>query len=230
MKIACFLYPDFTTIDLVGPLSPWSHIPGVELEFVAANKGPMATDSRLSVLATHSLDSFTPNPDVIFVPGAGRPTFDAMQNDAFLDAIARAGAQAKWITSVCTGSLILGAAGLLEGYRAACHWYARPYLEKFGAIPDDRRVVIDRNRASGGGVTAGIDFGLRMAAEWVGEDTARLIELIMEYAPEPPFNTGRPELVDAQTLSIAKQMAAQIMPEELATIAAKRRGLLHLGA
>jgi cyclohexyl-isocyanide hydratase len=226
MKIACFLYPNFTTIDLVGAITPWSHVPGVEIEMVAAHKGPMPTDSGLCVVATHDFSDVSSRPDVVFVPGAATAIFEAMQDDALLGAVAGAAEHARWITSVCTGSLILGAAGLLRGYRSACHWYARPYLAKFGAIPDEGRVVIDRNRASGGGITAGVDFGLRMVAEWAGENTGRLVELIMEYAPQPPFGSGRPDLADAATVATARAIASELMPEALATRIAERRGLL----
>jgi cyclohexyl-isocyanide hydratase len=222
VKIACFLYPEFTSIDMIGPVTAWQFVPGVRFEFIAAKKGPIATDTGLEFVATHTYADATPNPDVVFVPGGALPTFEAMQDEALLNALARAGAQAKWVTSVCTGALVLGAAGLLQGYRSACYWHARPWLEKFGAIPDDRRVVIDRNRASGGGVTAGIDFGLRMAAEWGGEPAGMLIELVMEYAPEPPFRSGRPELADEVTLATARQIVTPMMPEALVDRAAQR--------
>lgn len=224
MKIACFLYPQFTAIDMVGPVTVWQFVPGVQFEFIAAKKGPLITDSGLPLVATHDFEDASPNPDVVFVPGGALPTFEALQDEALLSAVARAGEHAKWVTSVCTGSLVLGAAGLLRGYRSACHWYARPWLERFGAIADEGRVVIDRNRASGGGVTAGIDFGLRMAAEWGGEPAGRLVELVMEYAPQPPFGTGRPEIADPATLATARQMIGPLMPEVAIERAAARLG------
>lgn len=222
MKIACFLYPQFTSIDMIGPITAWHFVPGVEFEFIAAKKGPVVTDTGLAFVATHDFNDMSANPDVVFVPGGGLPTFEALQDEALLAAIARAGQQAQWVTSVCTGSLLVGAAGLLTGYRSACHWYPRAWLEKFGATPDDGRVVIDRNRASGGGVTAGLDFGLRMAAEWGGEAAGRLIELTMEYAPEPPFGCGRPELADDETLGMARGMMESLMPESRVDQAAQR--------
>ena len=109
------------------------------------------------------------------------------------------------MTSVCTGSLILGAAGLLNGYRAATYWSARDQLAQFGAIRSDERVCIDRNRMTGGGITSGIDFGIAVAAHWAGDQTGKLIELMMEYAPQPPFGTGRPDLADSETLAIAQK-------------------------
>jgi cyclohexyl-isocyanide hydratase len=115
------------------------------------------------------------------------------------------------LASVCTGSLLLGAAGLLKGYRAAVHWGARDALSQFGAEPSNERVCIDRNRLTGAGITAGVDFGIAVAGHWAGESTGRLIELIMEYAPQPPFGTGRPDLADAQTLATARAAMQQAM-------------------
>lgn len=230
MKIACVLHPGFTSLDMIAPITVWQFVPGVQFEFIAAQKGPIATDTGLEFIATHSYRDASPAPDVLFVPGGGQPTFDALKDQAMLDLIARLGARAQWVTSVCTGSLLVGAAGLLQGYRSACHWYPKAWLSKFGAIPDDARVVIDRNRASGGGVTAGMDFALRLAAEWGGEPAGRLIELIVEYAPEPPFGTGRPELADAATLATARQISSTMMSEAVVDQAAARLNDRRLAA
>jgi cyclohexyl-isocyanide hydratase len=119
---------------------------------------------------------------------------------------------AGWITSVCNGSLLLGAAGLLKGFRAGCYWYTRDQLALFGAIPDPSRVVFDRNRATGGGMTAGVDFGLALVGKLVGEDTGRLFELLFEYAPDPPFKVGRPELAPPPLLGAARDMLSTLMP------------------
>lgn len=208
MKIACFLYPNFTSLDLIGPITVWQFVPGVQFEFIAAERGPVSTDTGLMFSATHSYAEASPNPDVVFVPGGAKPTFDALGDQALLDTIARVGANASWVSSVCTGSLLLAAAGLLQGYRAACHWYPREWLRKFGATPSDARVEIDRNRATGGGVTSGIDFALQMIGHWGGDGAGRLVELIIEYAPQPPYGTGRPELADESTLSTARQLMA----------------------
>jgi cyclohexyl-isocyanide hydratase len=159
-------------------------------------------------------------------PAEGSVFFEALQNDALLDCIAEIGGRAQWLTSVRTGSLLLGAAGLLRGYRSACYWYARSALKKFGAIPDASRTVIDRNRASGGGLTAGIDFGLAMIGTWAGPAQGRLTELLLEYAPQPPFGAGRPELADAGTLAIAAPILDQQMPFALVDATARRRGLV----
>jgi cyclohexyl-isocyanide hydratase len=115
------------------------------------------------------------------------------------------------VCSVCTGALLLGAAGLLRGYRASVHWGARDALAQFGAEPSNERVCIDRNRLTGGGITAGVDFGITVAGKWAGESMGRVIELIMEYAPQPPYGTGRPDLADAQTLAAARAAMQQAM-------------------
>jgi cyclohexyl-isocyanide hydratase len=222
VKIACFLYPKFTSADLINPITVWQFVPDVQFEFIAAAKGPVATDTGLVFKASHSYADASPAPDVVFVPGGAKPTFDALADPALLDAIAHLGEKASWITSVCTGSLLLGAAGLLQGYRAACHWYPREWLTKFGATPSDDRVVIDRNRATGGGVTAGMDFALHMVGQWGGESAGRLIELMIEYAPEPPYGTGRPELADAATLATARQFMAGEFLESVVDQAGQR--------
>ncbi|CAB3692248.1 DJ-1/PfpI family protein [Achromobacter pestifer] len=226
MKVVCFMFPGFTLQDMVGPMTVWSMMPDVEFEFVAASKGEVMTDACLGVRATHDFSDVSKTPDVLLVPGGGLPVFEAMQDDALLDAMASVGAGAKWVTSVCSGSMLLGAAGLLQGYRSASHWSARPFLHKFGAIADEGRVVIDRNRASGGGITAGIDFGLVMVEKWAGIDAARTIELVMEYAPEPPNGCGRPELADSATLAQARVLTDASMPEHMADAAARRRGFV----
>ncbi len=187
MKILSVLFPGFTALDLIGPTTVWGLMPGAEFQTVARTPGPVRVDMGLEIVATHSFDNCWAAPDVLFVPGGGQGVYDALQDDELLDAIARIGSQAKWVTSVCTGALLLAAAGLTKGYRSACYWYARPHVETFGAIPDDARVVIDRNRASGGGVTSGIDFALAMVSKWNGLEKGKLAELLIEYAPQPPF-------------------------------------------
>lgn len=230
MKIACFLYPKFTSADLINPITVWQFVPGVEFEFIAAEKGPVDTDTGLVFNASHSYADASPNPDVVFVPGGAKPTFDAMSDQALLDAIARLSQNASWVSSVCTGSLLLAAAGQLKGYRAACHWYPREWLTKFGATPSDDRVVIDRNRATGGGVTAGMDFAISMVGKWGGEASGRLVELIVEYAPAPPYGTGRPELADEATLATARQFMAVEFSESAVDQAAKRMATSVRGA
>lgn len=203
MKIVALLYPQMTLLDLVGPMQVWSFLPGVEIQYVWRDKGAVLTDCGLPVVATHDFSDAESQPDVLFVGGGAAATLAVLGQPDVLAFVAARGERAKWVTSVCTGSLILGAAGLLRGYRAACHWGAREQLAAFGAIASDERVCIDRNRASGGGVTSGIDFGLTVAGRWAGDDMGRVLELILEYAPQPPYGTGRPELADPATLERA---------------------------
>ncbi|MGH7260658.1 MAG: DJ-1/PfpI family protein [Nitrospiraceae bacterium] len=226
MKILSFLFPNFTALDLIGPTAVWGLMPAAEFQTVARTPGPVKVDMGLQIVATHSFDNCWSAPDVLFVPGGGHGVFNALQDDALLDAIARIGSQATWVTSVCTGALLLGAAGLTKGYRSACYWYARPHVAMFSAIPDDARVVIDRNRASGGGVTSGIDFALAMVGKWDGLEMGKLAELQIEYAPQPPFGVGRPELASPKTLAAAESILKQEMPAALVEAAARRRGFI----
>ncbi|MEO9133109.1 MAG: DJ-1/PfpI family protein, partial [Sphingomonas sp.] len=154
----------------------------------------------------------------------GFGTQDAMEDEATLAWVQSAAAGATWVTSVCTGALLLGAAGLLKGYRATAHWASHHHLAAFGAIPVNERVVFDRNRATGGGVTAGIDFGLALTAAIRGEAHAKLIQLSLEYDPAPPFNSGSPERADAETLARYQAMVARSAPDRDArTLAAAAR-------
>jgi transcriptional regulator GlxA family with amidase domain len=141
-----------------------------------------------------------------------------MQNETFMDAISRLASKARYITSVCTGSLILGAAGLLKGKRAACHWAWRDFLSLFGAIPDPGRVVRDGNILTGGGVTAGIDFALTLVHELAGPTMAQSIQLSLEYAPAPPFNSGRPEIAPKEILERVQSIYAKAMPKRRAAM------------
>ena len=211
MKIVALLYPQMTLLDLVGPMQVWSFLPGAEIQFVWRQKGPVVTDCGLPVVATHDFSDAEGHPDVLFVGGGAYATLALLGQPDVLAFVASRGERAKWVTSVCTGSLILGAAGLLRGYRAACHWGAKDQLAAFGATVSDERVCFDRNRLSGGGITSGIDFGLTVAGHWAGEDVGRTLELIMEYAPEPPFGTGRPELADAGTRERAGALLSAAM-------------------
>lgn len=193
MRFQMLVYPGMTLLDLVGPAQLWASWPGAEFQFVWKERGPIPTDAGLAVIATHSFAESWDQPDVIFAPGGTIATFALFGDDETIGFLAQRGQTAGWVTSVCTGSQLLGAAGLLKGYRATSHWFARDALARFGATPIDARYVIDRNRATGGGVTAGIDFGLALMAEVLGESVARQVQLGMEYAPAPPFASGRPQ-------------------------------------
>ncbi len=193
MKIQIVVYPDVTALDFVGPLQIWTAWPGAEIEVVAETTDPLPTDSVMSIIPTHSYQTAAMAPDILFIPGGAEGNLRAIQNDALLVFVRSRAEAAKWITSVCTGALILGAAGLLKGYRCTTHWLVFDHLKGFGGIPVAERWVIDRNRATGGGVTAGIDFGLRLMGEIAGRETAEAAQLVVEYAPKPPFDSGSPE-------------------------------------
>ncbi|MDN5939254.1 MAG: DJ-1/PfpI family protein [Salinisphaera sp.] len=211
MKVLALVYPGMTLLDLVGPLQAWSFLPGYEVQYAWHHAGAVPTDCGLSVQATHSFEDAWADPDVLVVGGGAKPTLDLLADAAAIAFLADRGARARWVCSVCTGSLLLGAAGLLQGYRAAVHWGARDALGQFGAEPSDERVCIDRNRLTGGGITAGVDFGIAVAGHWAGSDVGKVIELTMEYAPQPPYGTGRPDLADEQTLAAARSALEQAM-------------------
>jgi len=222
-KIAMVLYPNMTALDLVGPLYALGGMRGAQVQLVAARPGPLMADRHLGLVANASYDDVPKDLDALFVPG-GYGAVDAMKDEALLAFLADRGARAKYVTSVCTGSLILGAAGLLDGYRATSHWAFRDaVLPLLGAVPVNKRYVIDRNRITGGGVTAGIDFGLRLVAQFRGEPAARLTQLNAEYDPDPPF-AGSPEKALPQTLADAKAQSAELLAKAMATAKAVRRG------
>lgn len=193
VRIAMLLYPGMTALDLVGPQALLAGLAPGSLHLVAREAGPVPSDSGISLLATSSLDASPRDLDVLFVPGGeGSP---AQMLDPEIRAFLRdRAARAAWVASVCTGSLILGAAGLLQGYRATSHWCVREsVLPLLGAQPVAERVVFDRNRVTAAGVSAGLDLGLALAARLRGADYARTAQLVAEYAPRPPFGAGTPE-------------------------------------
>ncbi|WP_439887663.1 DJ-1/PfpI family protein [Pseudomonas sp. MBLB4123] len=194
-RIGFLLYPHLTQLDLTGPAQVLAAMSDSALHFVWKNTEPVPSDAGIGLLPSDTFAS-CPALDMLLVPG-GPGQQRLMDDGAVLGWLARQGAQASWVTSVCSGSLLLGAAGLLRGYRAASHWAYRDYLPAFGARIDEGRVVVDRNRITGGGVTAGIDLALQVVARVRGEEEARAIELQLEYAPQPPFACGRPELAGA---------------------------------
>jgi cyclohexyl-isocyanide hydratase len=188
------LYPQVTFLDFMGPQAVLHAVPGAKLVFASVGGQPIR-EGALTLTELTPLESVE-RCDVLCVPGG--PSMDVMQDAVFMAALRRLGATARYVTSVCTGSLLLGMAGLLEGKRAACHWAMRDLLSELGAIPDAGRVVRDGHTVTGGGVTAGIDFGLTLAAELAGPVVAQAIQLMLEYAPQPPFNAGRPETAPAE--------------------------------
>ncbi len=195
-EVAMLLYPGVTLLDLVGPQAVLS--PSCNVHVVWKNTDLMETDSGLIVKATATLEECPKDLDVLFVPGG---EFSVMMDAEVLEFLADRGSRARYVTSVCGGSIVLGAAGLLQGYEATSHWSAREALSLFGATPVAARVVRDGNRISGGGVTAGIDFGLVLLAELLGEDVAKLSQLALEYDPAPPFDAGTPEKAGPEIMS-----------------------------
>lgn len=203
------LYPGVTQLDFTGPHQFFSRLPDARVE-VASEAGEPITADGLIFAGLRRLADIECC-DLICVPG-GFGTTEAMQDAAYMAQVKRLAADAKYVTSVCTGSLILAAAGLLNGKRAACHWAWRDQLSLFGAIPDDSRVARDGNIITGGGVTAGIDFALTVAAELAGPEMAQGIQLGLEYAPAPPFSAGRPETAPPEVLARINGIFAQAMP------------------
>jgi transcriptional regulator GlxA family with amidase domain len=189
-EVAMLLYPGLTLMDLLGPQTALSGSCNVHL--VWKNTDLIESDTGVVLKPTQTLAECPKELDVLFV-GGGPGQVAVMRDAEVLTFLADRGARAKYVTSVCSGSLVLGAAGLLRGYKATSHWACRDALALFGATPVAARVVTDRNRVSGGGVTAGIDFGLVLLAKLLGEDLAKMSQLAMEYDPEPPFDAGTPK-------------------------------------
>lgn len=186
------LFDRLTALDAVGPYEVLSRLPGAHLVTAAVEPGPKRTDTGMLALVADRALSEVPEPEIVVVPG-GPGYRDAMRDEALLSWIGRAHDTTAWTASVCTGSMILGAAGVLEGLRAATHWLALDELEPFGARADRGRVVVDGKVVTAAGVSAGIDMALRLAALVAGEDAARLAQLLIQYDPQPPFEAGTPE-------------------------------------
>jgi putative intracellular protease/amidase len=205
-QIVIPLYPNVTHLDFTGPHQVLSRLPNTKV--TVASMGGVDVDAEGLTFTNLADLSKLEECDLLCVPG-GFGTTDAMLDEAFMAQIRRLGGGAKYLTSVCTGSLILAAAGFLRGKRAACHWAWRDLLIPFGAIVDESRVARDGDIITGGGVTAGLDFAFVVAAELAGETMAKSIQLGLEYAPAPPFASGRPELAAPEILAAVKAMMAQ---------------------
>ncbi|MFH9351381.1 DJ-1/PfpI family protein [Kitasatospora sp. NPDC017646] len=190
MRIAVLLYPDFTTLDAVGPYEVLSRIPGAEVVFTAAERGPVRNDmTSLAITADAALDEVD-SADLLLVPG-GPGTEAQLTDEAVLDWVRRMDATTTWTTSVCSGSLLLGAAGLLKGRRATSHWGVLDQLSRFGAEPTGtERIVVDGKYATAAGVSAGIDLALTLTGLIAGDGTAQAIQLLVEYDPQPPYAAG----------------------------------------
>jgi putative intracellular protease/amidase len=205
-KIVFILYPRLTQLDFTGPYEVLARMPGAEVIVASKEGGELKSELGLTFAGLTRLAEIE-SCDLICIPGGPGQT-EAMLDSDFMAQVKRLGEGAEYVTSVCTGSLILGAAGLIKGKRAGSHWAYRELLANFGAIPDPARVVRDGNAFTGGGVTAGIDIALRIVAELKGADVAKTIQLALEYDPEPPFVSGRPEKAEPHIVANVKEMFA----------------------
>ena len=210
-KIAFLLYPQFTALDVVGPHYMLASLMGSKTYLVAKTLDPVESDLKLAIVPSATFDQCPADLDILCVPGGTNGTLAAMQDPETIAFLKDRGSRAKLITSVCTGSLVLAAAGLLKGYKATSHWAARESLRDFGAEPVDSRVVIDRNRITGAGVTAGIDFGLHILAKLRDQRYAEGVQLLAEYAPEPPFNAGTPKTAPKESVELMTGMLVQFV-------------------
>jgi cyclohexyl-isocyanide hydratase len=213
MNIGMLIFPDMTQLDFTGPYEVFAQLPKCTVRIVAKSLQPVAAKGGLKFLPDTTIADAPPL-DLIFVPG-GPGTGALMEDREVLEFLRRHAEKAKYVTSVCTGALVLGAAGLLKGYSATTHWASLGLLQVFGAKGLTDRVVTDRNRITGGGVTAGIDFALTVAAEVAGPETAKRIQLLIEYNPAPPFNCGHPSTADASVVDAVRNAIAPMQAARL---------------
>jgi cyclohexyl-isocyanide hydratase len=224
-RVAMLVYPQITQLDLTGPQEVFTKVPGVEVRLYWKNLAPVTSNSGLQLTPTCVFEDKTPI-DLLCVPG-GSGQVELMADDEVLDFLRRTAKTACYITSVCTGSLLLGAAGLLQGYRATTYWGAMDNLSALGAIAVPERVVCDRNRITGAGVTAGIDFALTVIAQLWGEPLARAVQLGLEYDPQPPFSAGSPRTASPEEVQRLQERMRPFLERRLAATkaAAARLGL-----
>ncbi|QES47309.1 glutamine amidotransferase [Streptomyces venezuelae] len=200
MQIAVLLYDRFTALDAIGPFDTLGRLPGAETVFVAEKPGPVRNDSgMLALVADKGLDEVT-RPDILIVPG-GPEVEEQLENRVLLDWLRAVDATTTWTTSVCTGSMLLAAAGLLTGRRATCHWLALEHLSTFGVEPTGERVVTDGKYVTAAGVSAGIDMGLTLLGRIAGDRFAQSVQLLTEYDPQPPYDAGSPDKAPADLVA-----------------------------
>ena len=211
MKIAILIFDKLTALDAIGPYEVLSRIPGAELSFVAKETGPKRSDTGFLGVAADRTIADVPDPDLVLV-GGGEGNRPLLQDDEVLEWLRGAHESSQWTTSVCTGSLVLGAAGILEGKRATSHWAYLDRLPAYGAQPVSERWVIDGKVVTAAGVAAGIDMALALAAEIAGEDVAKAIQLGIEYDPDPPFDSGSPEKARPELVELIRQLEGQQAP------------------
>jgi cyclohexyl-isocyanide hydratase len=215
-KIVMILFPDLTLLDFVGPYDAFVRAPCFEVITVSEQAGVFVAEGGLELSASCTFDD-CPAADILFVPG-GRGITPLLTNKKFHSFLLKQAEHAKYITSVCTGSLLLGACGLLKGFAATTHWRSYDLLQMFGADVRKSRVVVDRNRITGGGITAGIDFGLTLTALLGGEEMAKTIQLMLEYDPQPPFNSGSPDTAPPAILAQARKLTQPLFEQRLSII------------
>jgi putative intracellular protease/amidase len=207
MKIAILIYDGFTALDAIGPYEVLSCLPGAKVHFVSTEPGPKRAHTNfLSVMADYTLNDIS-DPEIILVPGGTKGTMAAAEDPRILSWLRKAHETSKWTTSVCTGSLILGSAGILKGLQATTHWYARDFLQKFGAQYLSERVVRQGKIITAAGVSSGIDMALHLAKEVSGPEMAKTIQLIIEYDPKPPFDSGSIAKAEPSIIKLANQAA-----------------------
>ena len=214
MKIACVLYPDFTALDLVGPYEVISRWPDAEVHFLAGSLEPVRCDAGLTVIPTDTPDTL-PHPDLIVVPGSGNPV-PVLSDQVLVDWLRAAAPGCQWTASVCTGAGLYAAAGLLEGKTTTTHWGFRDNLKAMGVDVVADRVVWQGNHVSGAGVSAGIDMALSLTERVHGRELAESLQLVIEYDPQPPFDSGSPSKADASTLRLALRVLLGDRPLQLA--------------
>lgn len=210
-KIAIVIYDHMTPLDVIGPHYYLGRLRGADVQFVAGSLRPVACESGLILTPTATFETCPKDLDVLLVGGGTSGTLAAMRDPAMLAFLADRGARAKWVTSVCTGSLLLGQAGLLRGYRATSHWLGRPLLRQYGAIEVDQRVVFDRNRATGAGVSAGLDLAIALIQRLRPLEFAQAMQLLSEYSPEPPLDSGTPDKAPAAVLAQVRELTADFV-------------------
>ncbi|MFD8819242.1 DJ-1/PfpI family protein [Streptomyces sp. NPDC059627] len=216
MQFAIALYDRFTALDAVGPYETLGRLPDSEVVFVAEEAGPVRTDNGHLALIAERTFAEVPHPDVVVVPGGPGQT-PQMTNQVLLDWIRSADATSTWTTSVCTGSLLLAAAGLLEGRRATSHWLALDELRKYGAEPTGERVVTDGKYVTAAGVSSGIDMGLALLGRIAGDAVAQAVQLGIEYDPQPPYDAGSPQKAPAEVVDLLRSMSRFILGAQQST-------------
>ncbi|HWK95848.1 MAG TPA: DJ-1/PfpI family protein [Pseudolabrys sp.] len=223
-RIGMLIFPRLTQLDMTGPYEVLARLPDTKVELIARTLEPVTTDRGMQIVPTTTYDACPPL-DIVMVPG-GPGQQDLMEDEAALAFLRKQAKSAKYVTSVCTGSLVLGAAGLLKGKRATSHWAALEHLKPLGAIPVAEKVVVDGNVVTGAGVTSGIDFALSLAAILEGEALAREIQLQIEYDPAPPFDSGSPKTARPETLAALNAKLTKLNDErrEVAACVGRKLG------